>query len=118
MKKTLIIIFLFSISNLLSFTAQSKEKIKFKSLHSQGMTTIFLVDPKTTKSQLSKHGNRNCSAKSFCVIWYFDNSKKAQTGIKRAKSGNMFDPIPGLIAIYSKNRMVNKIICHEPKGTC
>ena len=118
MKKTLLILFFISMSNLLSFTAQGSEKNKFKHLHSQGMTTIVLVDKSSTLDQLSKYGKSNCAEKSFCVIWYFDDEKKAQIGIKRAKAGNLFDPIPGLISIYSKNKMVNKIICYEPKGTC
>ena len=71
-----------------------------------------------TKNQLSIFGNNNCKDSSFCLIWYFDDPEKAKVGVERAKAGNWFDPIPGLIAIYSKNKKYNKIICYEPQGTC
>ena len=118
MRKTSAILISLYISMLFSFSVQGKETAEFKKIHSQAKLTIVLVNKNTTKSQLYKYGKNNCSGKTFCVIWYFDDNKKAQTGIKRAKAGNLYDPIPGLISIYSKNKMVNKIICHEPKGTC
>lgn len=118
MKKIIVVLVALYISALFSFSAQGSENAEFKSIYSQGNTTIVLVNKNTTEAQLSKYGKSNCAGKTFCVIWYFDEEKNAQVGIKRAKSGNLYDPIPGLISIYSKNKMVDKIICYELNGTC
>ena len=118
MEKIIVKLIALYISTLYSFSAQASEQVEFKSIHSQGEMRIVLVNKNTTENQLSKHGKSNCADKEFCVIWYFDDKKKAQVGIKRAKAGNIFDPIPGLISEYIKTKMVNEITCYKPKGSC
>ena len=109
------------LATLLLFTAQanSAESATFESLYSKGTSSVALSDMRgPTKSQVSSYGRNKCSGKKFCLIWYFDDPKKAKVGVERAKVGNWFDPIPGLIAIYSKNKKINEVICYDPSGTC
>jgi hypothetical protein len=111
--------FILTLAMLLAVQVQSDEDVKFQSLYSKAALTIVLsTHSGPTREQLSSFGKDSCKGKSFCVIWYFDDPAKAEVGVKQAKSGNHFDPIPGLIAIYSKNKVLDKVICYEPTGIC
>ena len=90
-----------------------------KKLYSQGAQNIFLVtSSQSSKSALHKHGTKFCSKESFCLIWYFNNSDQAKDAVNTMKSGNTWNSISGLIGIYSKNKIVNRLICYDPNGSC
>ena len=113
-------VYVFIILSSMLFTAQvqGKEDSNYKSMYSKGALSVVLSNNMQSKNQLSAFGKSSCKSSSFCLIWYFFDSAKAKVGVERAKSGNWSDPIPGLVAIYSKNKMINKIICYEPKASC
>ena len=82
-----------------------------------GKTEIVLVENKEpSKSQLTSIGKQQCVNRQFCVVWFFNNMEQAEVGIERQSAGNIFDPVPGLIGIYSKNKMVNELICYDLSG--
>lgn len=119
MNKIYIYVLVLTVNILFSVQVQSEESIKFQSLYKKGNYNVVLAaNRKLTEDQMSSFGEKQCNANSFCLIWYFDDLEKAKVGVEKAKSGSWFDPIPGLIAIFSKNKKINEIICYEPKGAC
>ena len=99
--------------------ANGNEASEFEKMITKGAIRVVNVSATSvTKEMLSKHGYNECKNNKFCVVWYFNNHKKALYGVKKAKEGNLFDPISGMIAIYSKNKKLNEIICYEPRGGC
>ena len=111
--------FFLTLSFLIVSQAYGEDISKFQTLYSKGTSSVMLSGIKApSKIQMSNVGNNVCERKSFCLIWFFDDPKKAKAGVKKAKAGNWFDPIPGLIAVYAKNKRHNQIICYEPNGSC
>lgn len=106
---------------LMLFTAQGivNAKEEFNVLFSiRSISVVLSAQQHPSKGHLSSYGRAKCHNETICIIWFFDDLNKARVGIEKAKAGNMFDPIPGLIAIYSKNRKLDEIICYEPMGGC
>ena len=92
-------------------TSVFASEVEFEKVYSQGVKSIYLASNESYyKSDLSNFGYSTCGEKSFCVIWFFDDPKKSKFAAKQMMSGNTWDPIPGLIAIYSKNKKINKLI--------
>jgi hypothetical protein len=92
---------------------------EFQSLYADGVSHVYVSNTKApSKSELNNFGHSICDQKSFCLIWYFDDETKAKYGVNQMKSGNTWDPIPGLIGIYSKNKKANSVICYEPSSSC
>ena len=99
--------------------AASAGDVQFEKLYTQAALNIYLAKSTNhTKQDLKTFGHSVCGGKSFCLIWFFDNNQKATKGIATMKSGNTWDPITGLIGIYSKNRKIDDLICYEKSGTC
>jgi hypothetical protein len=91
----------------------------FRRLYSSGNGRVVLtVAPPPGKGALDAYGKGECGTRRFCLIWFFADEADAKLGVQRMSAGQWFDPIPGLFAIYSKNKVVNEIICHEPQGSC
>ena len=113
-------IILSSVASFVLFTAQAlANPPKFQNLYADGVSHVYVSNTNTpSQSELNSFGHSICDQKSFCLIWYFDDETKAKYGVNQMKSGNTWDPIPGLIGIYSKNKKVNRVICYEPSRSC
>ena len=70
------------------------------------------------ESELNKYGNTVCGNNKFCVLWFYSNRNDSKVGAEVMKKGDMFAQTPGMYAIYSRNKIVNKIICYEPSSGC
>ena len=90
-----------------------------RQLYSSGNKRVVLTaTPPPRRGALDLYGKEECGSRRFCLIWFFSNETDATKGVQRMSVGEWFDPVPGLFAIYSKNKVVNEIICYEPEGTC
>jgi len=118
------------VTSLLMFTAIKSNKtntlisehlnnIDLEVYYRSGITTIAL-----TESGIPSYGDAtffgmdHCKTKNPCVVWFFDDEENAYQGEKLLKQANKDQPITGLIAIFSRNKKNNNIICYETKGTC
>lgn len=77
------------------------------------MKVVFVGEDIQDKESLSKIGYSVCRGMRFCVIWFFNDRLKASAGVRRMVSGDFWNPIPGLIGIYSRNMKVDEIICYD-----
>ncbi len=71
-----------------------------------------------TEAQVNRYSQGLCGMNKFCVLWFYADLKEARAGADAMRSGDMFTETPGLYAIYSKNKVVNKVICYEPSSGC
>ena len=111
--KNIMLIFWLTLTMTFAFGAE------FQKLHSSGRAKIILTSGSPAGPvELSEFGQSECASKSFCLIWYFYGRAKAEAGIKRMSAGKIFEPVPGLYAIYSKNKAINELICYDPSGNC
>lgn len=96
MKKLLILVAAIGITTptIAETTAQELYKANASRVH-------LLSTKEHTESDLSRLGKKECAAEKFCLIWYFDEQAKSKVGIERMKAFDTWDPVPGLIGIYS-----------------
>jgi hypothetical protein len=98
---------------------KAKIKPNFKNIDSKGNIRVVLSSLKNpSKRNLNKFGRLVCNSKEYCVIWFFDDKRKANYGAKQMRSGNTWDPIPGLISLYIKNKKVDEIYCYDLNNGC
>jgi len=110
------VLFLLLIVMMFSNNAHAKENIEYNILYTKKNIRVILVyDDSKNEGILSKIGRSRCNNRQFCLIWFFADPTQAEVGVSRARSGNWFDPIPGQIGIYSKNKAINKLICHSTR---
>ncbi|WP_299795162.1 hypothetical protein [uncultured Shewanella sp.] len=91
----------------------------FDVMYDKGNSKVLLTeDRQLTERKLDEIGKSLCSSNRFCVLWFYHQKSKAQKGAEVMKKGDMFAVTPGMYAIFSKNKINNKIICYEPLKGC
>jgi len=85
----------------------------------KAMRAVLVDVDQLQRAQVAEIGRRECDAVTVCAVWVFVDRDLANEAAKLIKSGNVFDPTPGMVAIYSKNRVNDRLVCFEPKKrTC
>ncbi len=98
-----------------SITFASDYKVLFEGQNSKVVLTSSNLQ---SESNLNQFGKKTCNGNKFCVLWFYSDKGQANNGVSAMKRGDMFSETPGLYGIFSKNKVVNNVICYEPKSGC
>lgn len=113
MKRMLIVI------ALLASAAAYSEDATYEVIYMGKNSKVILTEStQKSKTVLDSYGKQNCSSGQFCVLWFYSNRDQAGIGAAAMKRGDMYAQTPGMYAIFSKNKMLNEIICYEPTKGC
>jgi hypothetical protein len=101
------------------FVASTALSSDYKVMYEGKNSKVVLTSSKLqSESNLNKYGKVACKNNQFCVLWFYSEKSQANKGVSAMKKGDMFAETAGLYGIYSKNKVVNNVICYEPKSGC
>lgn len=104
---------------LLASAAAYSEDETYEVIHMGKNSKVILTESiQQSKTDLDNYGQQNCSSSQFCVLWFYSNRDQAGIGAAAMKRGDMYAQTPGMYAIFSKNKILNEIICYEPEKGC
>ncbi|QEQ96274.1 hypothetical protein [Neptunomonas concharum] len=100
-------------------TNQSMASSEFEVIYDNGNSKVILTNSGLLpEAKLNLHGKSVCSNNNFCILWFYSERSNANVGAAAMKAGNLFAETPGMYGIFSKNNVVNNIICYEPSSGC